>query len=302
LSSKTGPGVALTPGSNPIFRWLREPLVIFIMIGALLFGVNAWRNGAPEEPGDRQIILTEDDLVQMAAALRVQDLSGLSPEQFQNLLEVKIREEVLYREGLAMGLDVNDTIVKRRMAQKMEFLSEDLSSLRAPSEQELREWLQTHPNDFAFPPRITFQHIYFSSDERGSDVESAARAALTEAAGLPVTAAESAGLGDLFMLQDYYAERTPDQVAIEFGGLFASALFELPSGQWTGPIQSGYGWHLVFIDSLTPGRIPKFEEVQNEVRAQWTAKQRAEFKEAAYEVMRKKYEVILPALPHLADD
>jgi len=247
-------------------------------------------------------VLTEDDLIQMAAALRVKDLGSLSPAQFQNLLEVKIREEVLFREALAMGLDVNDTIVKRRMAQKMEFLAEDLSSLREPTEHELREWLETHPNDFAFPPRITFQHIYFSSDERGNEAQSAAKAVLTAAADLPANAAESAGLGDLFMFQDYYADRTPDKVAAEFGGLFASALFELPPGQWTGPIQSGFGWHLVFVESLTPGRIPLFEEVNNEVKAQWTAHQRSEFKEAAYEVMRRKYEVILPASLRVADD
>jgi hypothetical protein len=295
LSSKPAPGVAPTPGRNLISRLLREPLVVFGIIGALLFAVNAWRNGTPADAGDRQIVVTEDDLIQMAAALRVQDLGSLSPVQFQNLLEVKIREEVLYREALAMGLDVSDTIVKRRMAQKMEFLAEDLSSLREPTEQELREWFETHPDAFAFPPRITFQHIYFSSDERGSEAQSAAEAALAVAADLPITAAESAGLGDLFMFQDYYAARTPDQVAIEFGGQFAASLFELPVGRWAGPIQSGFGWHLAFIDSLTAGRMPLFEEVENEVRAQWSANQRAEFKEAAYEIMREKYQVILPA-------
>ena len=125
--------------------------------------------------------------------------------------------------------------VRRRLAQKMEFLAEDLSSLREPDEQELREWLETHPQDFAFPPRITFAHIYFSADERGGDAQSAAAAALTAAVNLPINAAEATELGDLFMFQDSYAERTPDQVAREFGGMFAMALFELPAGQWTGP-------------------------------------------------------------------
>jgi peptidyl-prolyl cis-trans isomerase C len=177
----------------------------------------------------------------------------------------------------------------------MEFLAEDLSSLREPSEEELREWLETHPHDFAFPPRITFQHSYFSAHERGGDAQSAAAAALTAAVNLPINAAETPALGDLFMFQKFHAERTPDQVALEFGGMFATALFERAAGQWTGPIQSGSHWHLVFVDSLTAGRIPLFEEVENEVMALWTANQRAEFKEAAFEVMREKYAVILPA-------
>jgi peptidyl-prolyl cis-trans isomerase C len=88
------------------------------MIGALLFAVDAGRNDTPAPASDRQSVIMEDDLTRMAAALRIQDLSSLSPAQFQNLLEVKVREEVLYREALAMGLDINDTIVKRRMAQK----------------------------------------------------------------------------------------------------------------------------------------------------------------------------------------
>jgi peptidyl-prolyl cis-trans isomerase C len=102
---KTAPGVAATSDGSLISKWLREPLVIFVMIGALLFAVDAWRNDTPAPASDRQSVIMEDDLTRMAAALR-------------NLLEVKVREEVLYREALAMGLDINDTIVKRRMAQK----------------------------------------------------------------------------------------------------------------------------------------------------------------------------------------
>jgi len=276
--------------------------VIFFVIGALLFAVDAWRSDGPAQAVDSQIVITEDDLTQMAAALRIENLGSLSPAQFQNLLEVKVREEVLYREALAMGLDENDTIVKRRMAQKMEFLAEDLSRLREPGQEELREWLAAHPQDFTFPARITFQHIYFSTDDRGKEAQSDAAAALGAVASLPASAAKAAGLGDLFMFQDFYAERTPDQVALEFGGLFATAVFALPAGQWSGPVQSGFGWHLVFVDSLTAARIPLFEEVESEVRAQWTANQRAEFKQTAYQFMREKYEVIHPAAIEVADD
>jgi hypothetical protein len=212
----------------------------------------------------------------------------------QGLIEARIREEVLYREALAMGLDKNDTIVRRRMAQKMDFLAEDLSALREPGEDELRAWLATHPQEFAFPPRITFRHIFFAFDRHGPATRNAADAGFAAVAGRPVTAADTGAPGDPFMFQDAYAERTPDQVGSVFGGKFSQALFGLKPGSWTGPIESGFGWHLIFIDTLTPGRVPQFEEVAAEEKAAWQTSQRAEFKREAYAVMRAKYEVILP--------
>jgi len=290
-----------TPGVDPntartgLARWSREPLVVFVLIGALLFAVNNWRNTAQGREDDvYQITLTEDDLAQMAVALRVEGIEQLSPEQLQHLLDARVREEVVYREALAMGLDQNDTIVKRRMVQKMDFLAEDLSALREPTRDELQQWLDSHPQDFVIPPRATFRHIYFSSHERGSAVRDAAAAALESARGLAVDAPAVDTLGDRFMFQDYYAERTPEQVAQDFGGDFSRALFQLQPGAWSEPIASGFGWHLVFVDTLVPARAPRFEEVEGEIRAQWMADQRARFKDAAYEVMRAKYDVILP--------
>lgn len=277
-----------------IGRWLRDPLPHFLIIGALLFVVFAWLQEPPVDNDPKRIVLTEDDLLQMVVALRTQGLPDPSTPQFRNLIEAKVREEVLYREALAMGLDQNDTIVKRRMAQKMEFLAEDLSALREPTEVELREWLEQHPDEFAYPPRATFRHIYFSFDERGDSARESAGAALEGAGGLAFDAPEAASLGDPFMFQDYYADRSPAQVASVFGGGFSRALFEQESGSWAGPVESGFGWHLVYIDTLTPGRLPEFEEVEDEVKTRWIVNQRAEFKSTAYEIMREKYEVILP--------
>lgn len=118
--------------------------------------------------------------------------------------------------------------------------------------------------------------------------------ALVTAQGYTVDSSEAAALGEPFMFKDSYVSRTPEQLAKEFGEKFAGAIFELKPGTWTGPIESGYGWHLIFIESITPGRIPAFDQVKSEVRVQWEAQQRAEFKEEAFRVMREKYHVILP--------
>jgi peptidyl-prolyl cis-trans isomerase C len=217
-----------------------------------------------------------------------------TPKEMQSLLEIRIREEVLYREALAMGLDKDDTIVKRRMVQKMDFLAEDLSDLREPSREELKEWFAKNAGRFSMPGRISFRHLYFSFDKHGEKTAAAAAAALKQVAGKPSDSSEAAALADPFMFQDYYGDRSFEYIAKTFGPKFARALFELKAGSWQGPIESGYGWHLVFIDSLTPGRLPEFEEVEDDVKTAWVDEQRAQFKRKAFEAMRAGYEIVVP--------
>ena len=278
-------------------RLLRDPFLHFTLIGAAIFAVAQWRGDDTKQTGRNQIVLTKSDYDQLVISWQAQGLPAPNAEQLQRLIESKIREEVLYREALAMGLDQDDTIVKRRMAQKMNFLAEDLSTLLDPSEADLQAWFDAHQQDFAFPPRVDFRHLYFSFDHHRDKTREAAASALVRTQGLAADSSEAAALGEPFMFKDSYASRTPEQLAKEFGGKFAKAIFELKPGSWTGPIESGYGWHLIFIESITPGRIPAFDEVKSEVRTQWETQQRADFKEEAFRVMREKYQVILPNDP-----
>ena len=287
-------GVDTQPKHPKPRRWLREPLLHFVLIGAVLFAFSLWHGRDTIDADAKTIVITDDDVLQILVIQRSQGLSEPTPEQFQRLLDARIREEVLYREALAMGLDQNDTIVKRRMAQKMDFLAEDLSTLREPSSEELQTWLQDHPQDFTYPPRATFRHLFFSFDKHRQRTHEAATAALAKVAGLGADSPEAMALGERSMLSDHYSGRTPDQVVKDFGMDFAQALFKEKPGAWTGPIKSGYGWHLLFIESLTPARLPEFEEVSSQVKKQWEANQRAEFKAEAYRVMREKYQVQLP--------
>lgn len=273
-------------------KWLHEPLLHFLLIGAVMFGAYAWlEREAPRAQGDRQIVLTDDDLLQMQLVWRAQGRPDPTPQQMQTMIETKVREEVLYREALAMGLENDDVIVRRRLAQKMDFLAEDLASLREPSSAELRAYFKAHPKDFALPSRASFHHLYFSFDTRQQRAHGDAVAALAEVAAHPKDIAK---IGDAFMFQDRYADRTPDQTASVFGGPFAQALFKITPGTWSGPIESAFGWHLVFVEEMTPGRLPEFEEVEPDVKAAWTREQRAELKRQAYDLMRAKYQVVLP--------
>jgi hypothetical protein len=213
------------------------------------------------------------------------------------LVENKVKEEILYREGLAMGLDKDDEIVKRRMMQKMQFLSEDVAAAREPTTDELKAWFAKNTNKFAMPPRLSFRHLYFSPDKRGAHARDDAAKAFEKLSGQPEDTKLAESLADPFMFQDYYRDRAPDYVGKEFGPQFAQAIERLPSGSWQGPVESGFGWHLVFVDTVIPGRVPDFEEIEADVKTAWLAEQKELAWDKAYKEMRAKYTVFLPAPP-----
>jgi peptidyl-prolyl cis-trans isomerase C len=287
----------MTHGVFPAMKRLfSEPLVHFLLLGAFLFGVYAYTGrdrGSVE--GSKQIQLTIDDISQLVLVFQAQWRRDPTPEELQRLVEDKVFEEVLYREALALGLDKDDTIVRRRMAQKMQFLAEDIASAREPMPGELETWYEPHRDQFAFPPRISFRHLYFSSDRRGAHARDDAAAALTKLAGQPEDSSLAATLTDAFMFQEYYRDRAPEFLGKEFGPNFALAVAKLSPGSWQGPVESGFGWHLVFVDTRIPGRVPAFEEVEANVKKAWLAEQKAQAWQRAYQDMRAKYTVLLPA-------
>ncbi len=285
------------PNKAPVQRGLRwrlfhEPLVQFFLIGAILFA--GYRMLHPESGGGHRIVLTQDDLAQMSVAVLAQERPAPNAQEMQSLIALKVREEVLYREAVAMGLDQGDEIVKRRMAQKMEFLAEDLSDLTEPTQAELRSWFNEHQAQFMAPGRITFRHLYFSPDRRGTRALADAAAAEKRLVGKPADWPGAAREGDPFMFQDRYADRSPEQVAAVFGGGFAKALFQATPGSWQGPVESGLGYHLVVVEELRPPAVPAFEEILPEVRTAWVDAQRESYKKKSYDEMRAKYTVVLP--------
>jgi hypothetical protein len=279
-------------------RWLREPLLHFLLIGVLLFGIYAYTNrGRIGIESPRQIVISLDELRTMTAYFESQWHRPPTPQEFQAMVEDKIKQEVLYREGLAMGLDKDDTIVKRRMAQKVQFLAEDVATAHEPSTAELKAWFEKNSSKFALPSRYSFRHIYFSPDKRGRNARNDAADVLAKITGQPEDSPLIPSAADRFMFQDYYGDRAPSAIAKEFGPQFAVALEKLKPGSWQGPIESGFGWHLVFVDTVIPGRIPAFEEIESEVKTAWLGEQKAQAWQKAYQTMRAKYTVFLPAPP-----
>jgi peptidyl-prolyl cis-trans isomerase C len=275
-------------------QWVREPLLHVLLIGGALFAIHAALNPAPRRDANR-IAITADDLAQLRIAWTAQWRRPPTADEMRNLLDGKIREEVLSREAVALGLDKDDTIVKRRLAQKMQFVMDDVAALREPTEDELRRWFEQNAQHFALPSLVTFRHLYFSPDRRGARAHDDAADALQKLAGKAEEALGPAGLADPFMFQDFYAERSSDQVAGIFGTSFAQALPGLREGQWQGPIKSGLGWHLVWVESKIPGRVPPFDEIEAAVKFVWMDEQRGEAKRKMFEAMRTRYQIVLPA-------
>ena len=282
-------------------RCLGEPLIHFLLLGAVLFAVDRYVPPARGSgPSSQQIQLSLDDLAQLALQFQAQWRREPTPEELTRLIENKVQNEVLYREALAMGLDKDDEIVKRRMVQKMQFLAEDVSAAREPTSAELKSWFEKNSANFAEPNRVSFRHLYFSPDRRGQRARDDAAKALVKLARQPQDAQVANSLSDPFMFQDYYRDRAPEFLGKEFGPKFAQAVAKLPPGSWQGPVESGLGWHLVFVDTVISGRVPAFEEVERDVKSAWLGEQKELAWRKAYEAMRAKYTVLLPAPPDSA--
>jgi parvulin-like peptidyl-prolyl isomerase len=284
-----------------LIRLFREPLVQFLLLGAALFLFNAhFQPGAASSPESRVIRLSVGDLSQLVVVFQSKWGRAPTPQELELLVEDKVQQEILYREALVMGLDREDEIVKRRMAQKMQFLAEDAAAAREPTRAELEAWYAKNSAAFAMPKRVSFRHLYFSPDRRGAQARDDAARALERLKGQPEDAPLAGTLADPFMFQDYYRDRATDFLGKEFGPQFALAVDKLPVGSWQGPIESGFGWHLVFVDTVIPGRVPDFSEVETEVKTAWLGEQKATGWQKAYKAMREKYQVLLPAPPEQA--
>lgn len=279
-------------------RLLREPLIHFLLIGALLFGLYGLAPSAgPATAASKQIRLSQGEIAQLTLLFQSQWRRPPTPQELERLVENKVQQEILYREALAMGLDKDDEIVKRRMAQKMQFLAEDVAAALEPTTAELKTWFEQNSDRFAQPPRLSFRHLYFSTDRRGERARDDAQQALAKLAGQPVDTPVAGALADPFMFQDSYRDRAPDYLAKEFGPRFALAVSKLAPGSWQGPVESGFGWHLIFVDTVIPGRVPAFEEIEADVRTAWLGEQKALAWDKAYKKMRDGYTVWLPAPP-----
>lgn len=272
-------------------RLLREPVLHFVLLGGVLFALYGLTRGGGEPTG--RIVVRGEDVARLAATWRMQWGRPPTQAELDGLIDAHVRDEILYREALALGLDRNDTIVRRRMVQKMEFLGEDLAATREPSDAELERFLAQHADRYREPATIDFSHVFFSRDRRGERAVADARAALPDLRGSNGDAAAARGAGDPFLLRNDYSARSRQDVRELFGAEFAGAVFALEPGEWQGPVESAYGFHLVRVGARTEPRLPALSEIRARVAGDWRAEHREAAKRAFYDQLRRRYDVVV---------
>lgn len=270
---------------------LREPLVHFTLLGAALFVAYGAldRDGANNREA---IVVSRGQIEHLASGFtRVWQVAPTAAE-LDRLIRDHIREEVYYREAIAMGLDRDDGVIRRRLRQKLEFISEDIASLAEPTEHELQALLQSQPKRFRTEPRLTFTHVYLNPERHGGRlaVDAAEVLKRLRAAG---ARADVSTLGDRFLLPSSFASAPSSEIARQFGDAFARAVNSLTPGEWYGPVESGYGVHLVLVSARVEGRPPALDEVRDAVRREWVNAQRERANEALYQRLLARYTVTI---------
>jgi hypothetical protein len=271
---------------------MREPLMQFLLIGALLFGLYALRgSAAPANVNDR-IHMSAGEIEQLRAMFMKQRQRSPTEEELRELIDARIQEEVLYREALAMGLDKDDTIVKRRLAQKLEFLTEDLSAAGTPTDAQIAAFFAEHEVRYQLPSRISFAHVYFSTAKRNQRaVHDAEKELARLRAGIQSRRLDETG--DMFLLDNDYRRVVPEEIEKVFGRDFAEEVLKLPQGEWHGPIASGYGLHLVKIDERLTSEPLSVGAVREQIERDWVEDQRRRIKQATFKKLRDRYQVVI---------
>lgn len=272
---------------------LHEPLAHFLVAGGVLLALSSL-SGHSQVAGanDKRIAVSAAEIGRMREIWTRQWGHAPDAKEMDNLVQDYIREEVYYREALASGLDKDDTIIRRRLVEKMEFLSQELAS-GEPSEAELQQFFETNGQKYSLPPEVGFTHIYFSTSRRGAAAFEDARAALARLGSVDSAEADrlAATLGDSFMLQMEYPPQTRDQIKNLLGDEFAGKVLDLEPGQWAGPIKSTYGWHLVRVTQRAEPRQPALDEVRNQVAIDYKNQRLQTASENYYTRLRQRYRV-----------
>jgi len=275
---------------------LREPLAQFVLIGLLLFLLHAWV--APADEAGKRIVVNQARVDDMAREYRAQLGRSPTPDELKGLVDTYVHDEILYREGMAQGLGRDDPVIRRRVLQKYEIILEEESGGAAPSDADLAAYLDAHRADFERPGSVTFDQVFFAASASVAEVERRFEAARNAA----VRGADPATLGQDSLLPRHVEATSLDRVAQDFGPTFAKGLAGAPVGQWTGPLPSSYGAHLVRVTARAPPSLPPLDEVRAAVARDWEGDRRRRALAANYGKLRSDYDIAVKArlTPQLA--
>lgn len=271
--------------------WLKEPLFHFLVVGAGLFLLYAMTANEPKNEETR----IEINTVRADRMVTLWEKRWNRPptqEEFNGLTAQYINEEVLYREALAMGLDSDDPVVRRRMAQKVKFISNDIIIIDTPSDAVLQSYLDVHASRYQLSGKVTFQHIYFNPAKHDANMEEEAKVLLVKLL-QDNNGIDMQSVGDSFLHGTAFKALKVFEINRLLGKDFTKKLFEQPVGKWTGPLVSGYGLHLVYIDSKTASKTASLEVAKQSVLEDWTTDERKKVNDTFISNLLKQYDVVV---------
>jgi hypothetical protein len=269
---------------------LSEPLLHFLLIGALLFGVYTYlQNDTRSTP--QSFVVSAGKIEHLASLFSRTWQRPPSRVELEGLIDDHIREEIAYREGMKMGLDQDDTIIRRRIRQKLDFIADDLGSQIEPTEEQLKTFLNENPDSYRIDPRITFQQVFLDPERHAENLQDGVAKLLETLKSDPKADAEQ--LGDRTLLEYQNVDQSTREVANNFGAQFAEEIVKLPLQLWQGPIRSAYGIHIVYISARTDKRLPSLDEVRGIVRRDWEQKHRRDLVESFYQELIAKYDIAI---------
>ncbi len=277
-------------------RLLREPLLHFLLLGAVLFIAFSLKTNSGGRGELRDIAITQGQVESLVEGFTRTRQRLPTAEELQGLIRERVREEVYYREALALGLDKDDLIIRRRLAQKMQFISDDSIAQVQPRDVELNAYLQAHPDKFRVQPQVTFRQLYVNPQKHGANLTRDA-AQLLAKMNSPAGDTGFAVMGDPLMLDHQFNALPMSEVGRLFGEQFAVKLGGLAPGRWQGPIESAFGEHLVYISERKEGRAPALAEVHDDVRREWDDDRRLQANDQFYQKLLAHYTVTIEALP-----
>jgi len=283
--------------SNQLSRIFKEPFIQFLIIGTCIYGAYALFGVAEDDFRDTTIQVDSNRINAMISQWEKRWSRLPTRKEMDGLIQTYIREDVLYRQAVAMGLNENDPITRRRMAQKLEFLISDVSQMKKPLEGELEQYFVENQESYRGFDIISFIHVFIDPNKRAETTpgDAAEILAQLQAAGLPD--AEAIQQGDRLLLQNNFVAATEQEVRRQLGSRFAEAVMKLEAGKWHGPVLSGYGVHLVYVYDLVQAPPAVFEDVQPRVLEDWHAQKQEQFNADFLDSLKSRYEIVIDELP-----
>ncbi len=270
-------------------RVLKEPLLHFFLIGAAIF---VWFHiVAPESESVEdleKITLDEDDVALLSARFEAQWKRPPSDSELKALVDASIREEVLVREARQLGLDRGDPLIRTRLSQKMDYLTEAIATSIVPNDEDLEVFLQENAERYATPVMVAFNQVFLGEEPGEAEIEKALATLRAKQ--------EISELGGSTLLPASMPLSATRVVESVFGGGFSQSITEVETGQWTGPIRSGYGIHLVEVVAVEPSRTPPLAEIHDAVLRDWRRAMSEDLAQAQYQSLAEKYEIVAPDL------